>query len=121
MDGGFLFELAVDTKEGTDKNPKGFRLFLYLLVIASMILSACGTQATPAPATAEPGNVAPVDLPEPTAEPVRNGAWLDTLIFTAIAEQASQRLEARSHAPVATGSGGPSRTINDRSTAGGAS
>jgi peptide/nickel transport system substrate-binding protein len=63
-------------------------LVIGLLVVLSMLLSACGSQPTPVPATEVPG-VVPVDNPEPTAVPVRNGAWLDELIFTGIPEQAN--------------------------------
>ena len=68
---------------------------LGLVLVASMILSACGTP-TPAqteePAPAATDVVAPVatDVPAPTAEPTavpvtRKGGWLDEIVFSVVA------------------------------------
>jgi len=74
---------------------KKLTIVLGLLLVASMILSACGktteTPAAPAPTEA-------VTAPEPTEEPAstRVGGWLDEIIFTAIPEeeQAVAQLQA---------------------------
>ncbi len=61
-----------------------------LLMVASMILAACGPATTPAPT--EPPAPAATDVPptpEPTPVPVRKGAWVDQLVFTGI-DQADQ-------------------------------
>ncbi len=65
---------------------------LGLLMIASMVLSACGAPATEAPKPTEPAAPAATEVPptpEPTPVPVRNGAWLDQIVFTSI-DQADQ-------------------------------
>ncbi len=67
-----------------------FMLVLGVLVVASMILSACGPQETPVPATVAP-------TAEPTPEPpARTGAWVDQIVFTGIdqAEAAVTQLQA---------------------------
>lgn len=77
------------------------RLFniLALVLVASMVLSACGAPATPAPAAAKPTvAAAPVAtdvpaataMPEPTAVPTkvpvtRKGGWLDEIVFSVVA------------------------------------
>lgn len=76
---------------------KKLMLVLGLLVIASMLLSACG-KATEAPAVTEPEEPVVVEEPEPTEVPAstRMGGWLDEIIFTAIPEeeQAVAQLQA---------------------------
>lgn len=65
-----------------------FMLVLGVLVVASMILSACGGET---PVTT------PVATEEPTPPPVtRNGAWVDRIVFTGIdqAEAAVTQLQA---------------------------
>jgi len=56
-----------------------FMLVIGVLVVASMILSACGPGETP-------GTEVPVVPTEaPTAEPTtRTGAWVDQIVFTGI-------------------------------------
>ncbi|MCX7608192.1 MAG: ABC transporter substrate-binding protein [Anaerolineales bacterium] len=62
-----------------------------LLVVASMVLAACQPQKTPVatepPATQEP---------TPTPVPIRQGAWVDKIVFTNIdqAEEAVKQLQA---------------------------
>ena len=74
------------------------RLFalLGLLVVASMVLAACGgtpteapsTEATEAPAT-EAATEAPTEEPTPTPEPVtRKGPWVDEIVFSEQADNA---------------------------------
>ncbi len=66
-----------------------FMLVLGVLVVASMILSACGGGETPV--------ATPVATEEPTPPPVtRNGAWVDRIVFTGIdqAEAAVTQLQA---------------------------
>lgn len=67
---------------------------LGLVLIASMVLSACGTPAeTPAPvaATEAPAEApAATEVPAPTAEPTavpvtRKGGWLDEIVFSVVA------------------------------------
>lgn len=69
------------------------RLFalLGLLVIASMILAACGTPAATEEAPAATEEAAPVatEEPTPTPEPVtRKGPWVDELVFSEQADNA---------------------------------
>lgn len=72
--------------------------FLALVLIASMVLSACGTPATPAAAEPTQAVAAPAAteapaataVPEPTAEPTkvpvtRKGGWLDEIVFSVVA------------------------------------
>jgi len=78
---------------------------LGLVLIASMILSACGTP-TPAPteapvaATEAPAAPAATDVPAPTAEPTkvpvtRKGGWLDEIVFSVVAaDSAVTQLQA---------------------------
>jgi len=64
-----------------------FMLVIGLLVVASMILSACGGEVVETP----------VVTAEPTEPPVtRNGAWVDQIVFTGIdqAEAAVTQLQA---------------------------
>jgi len=71
---------------------------LGLLVVASMILSACGPAATvepteapmtEAPATEAPATAAPTEAPTATPEPVtRKGAWVDEIVFSEQPENA---------------------------------
>ena len=71
---------------------------LGLLVVASMILSACGpaatvepteAPATEAPATEAPATEAPTEAPTATPEPVtRKGAWVDEIVFSEQPENA---------------------------------
>jgi outer membrane receptor protein involved in Fe transport len=70
-----------------------------LVLIASMVLSACGsptaapaaTEAPAAPAaTTAPAAPAATAVPEPTAEPTkvpvtRKGGWLDEIVFSVVA------------------------------------
>ncbi len=71
---------------------------LGLVLIASMILSACGTPAeTPAPvaATEAPAQApAATETPAPTAEPTavpvtRKGGWLDEIVFSVVASDSA--------------------------------
>ena len=81
---------------------------LGLVLVASMVLSACGTAATPAP-TQEPAapatEVPAVDatattVPEPTAEPTvapvtRKGGWLDEIDLSVVSkDSALSQIEA---------------------------
>src|SRR5512144_1743696 len=73
-------------------------LVLSLLVVASMILTACGTPAT---ATEPPATTAPTEAPTvapteaaPTAEPTpvpttRHGGWLDEIAFSSVASDSA--------------------------------
>ncbi len=73
---------------------------LGLLVVASMILSACGgtPAATQAPATEVVATVAPTEAPTaaPTEPPVtRHGGWLDEIVFSVVtADSAITQLQA---------------------------
>jgi len=69
---------------------------LALVLIASMVLSACGTPTaapTEAPAAAPAATEAPAaatEMPAPTAEPTkvpvtRKGGWLDEIVFSVVA------------------------------------
>jgi hypothetical protein len=71
---------------------------LGLILVASMVLSACGTPtpaATEAPATAAPAvatEVPATDVPAPTAEPTkapvtRKGGWLDEIDYSVVDAQ----------------------------------
>jgi len=74
-----------------------FMLVLGLLVVASMILSACGGKTTATPVATEEPTPLPVTTEEPTPPPVtRNGAWVDRIVFTSIdqAEAAVTQLQA---------------------------
>jgi hypothetical protein len=65
---------------------------LGLLMVVSMVLAACGPTPTEAPVATEPAAPAATEVPptpEPTPVPVRNGAWVDQLVFTGI-DQADQ-------------------------------
>ena len=71
-----------------------------LVLIASMVLSACGTPATAVPATQAPAateapaqpTAEPTAAPtvEPTAVPVtRHGGWLDEVVFSVVASESA--------------------------------
>lgn len=68
---------------------------LALLVIASMVLAACGGTATEAPAVEEteaPTEVAATEAPteEPTPEPTtRKGGWLDEIVVSVVSSDAA--------------------------------
>ncbi|GAB4502180.1 MAG: hypothetical protein Fur0035_17280 [Anaerolineales bacterium] len=66
---------------------------LGLLVVASMVLAACGPAATEVPATAAP---VATEAPTATPVPVRQGAWVDSVVFTSIdnADEAVKQLQA---------------------------
>lgn len=70
--------------------------WLGLLVIASMILAACGTPATDAPATDAPATGEVTEAPteaateEPTPEPTtRHGGWLDEIAYSVVDGQSA--------------------------------
>lgn len=68
-----------------------FMIALGLLVVASMVLSACGGTVTEAPATEAPTEAPATEAPtpEPTPEPVtRKGAWVDEIVFSEQADGA---------------------------------
>jgi peptide/nickel transport system substrate-binding protein len=78
-------------------------LVLSLLVLASMILSACGTPATATEPPATEPVTEPTDAPateaptaEPTPEPTtRHGGWLDEVAFSAVtSDQAITQITA---------------------------
>lgn len=60
---------------------------LGLIVVASMLLAACGSPTpteAPAPAATE---VPPTEAPTAAPVPVRNGAWVDSIVFSSIDSQ----------------------------------
>lgn len=64
-----------------------------LLVIASMVLAACGNTATPteAPQATEPAQPAATEVP-PTPEPTpaaRKGGWLDEIVFSVVSSDSA--------------------------------
>jgi len=72
---------------------------LGLMLIASMVLSACGTPTAapteaPAAATEAPAAPAATDVPAPTAEPTKvtfilKGSWLDEIVFSVVASESA--------------------------------
>jgi hypothetical protein len=78
---------------------------LSLVMVVSMALAACQATPTPTtapvqptsvPATAAPNATATAVPPTATPVPVRNGAWVDTVVFTSIdqADQAVAQLKS---------------------------
>lgn len=67
---------------------------LGLIVVASMVLAACGSPATAEPTKAPAATEAPSATPEPTKS-VRKGGWLDEIVFSVVAgDSAITQLQA---------------------------